>query len=667
MKFFKFWRKIRPGQPIVPAPIVHENEDQLINPFETTSSEQPTVSIQASNEQPDPELAAGGVRLKKHALLSVLQQHSTQLIIFQAGSFGLRAALVQQTQGRIITNTIVHSRCVDFTRAIADIITQLKACQTRLPKRAILLTPSVVSTIIDLPVSPLRPRSDEQMQELIRWEIEGAVTLQNQHWMIGSMLIERGYLSSAQRADVLEALKSQHPREGQPLQRFGDFAIQLGLITQEQLDECLILQGKLVAVDDDFTYSWRSAETERNGLSDEILLSQEEDSESSHPWLVSGLSKTVRRRWVGAFNLNNIHLEAFYPVLGSAFASLPLEHNVSEQWLLEIHQEQLLLMSGTHKAISYFQTAERHSESQPSLDDYIDLLNQLPADTKRLFLNTTSQTDITHLSQQLTDTFHLKTQTITADTTLDNNSSYFQGALPSLIGAARHYLQLIPASRISPIKALEHKEPTWRKLLKPRNLALIGAVSIIITMFGFLGWLYLNTQAQTERLHKLDERYDRELKLKQKLESIHSENLQIKDDLANIKQETQTTQTLLHRLSLDHSHRSVNLAPLLKAISLGLTANIAVVSIEKKQDHVTLLTEVSDPALGQEYVDTLTQLIRPVYYRVSNSVLLNPDAEGHQFEVQLEFKPSLPNPLLISEKLKDTSTTQAIDHVSVKE
>ncbi|MGY8873228.1 MAG: hypothetical protein ACKVJE_22615 [Pseudomonadales bacterium] len=684
----KFWKKAAPDTAIngANAPTSYNAQDaqnELTNPFDTSS---PEYSVTAeAHEQADPELAAGALTLKKRFSLASLQSSSATLIAFQAGSFGLRAALVQQSKDRVIAKAVVHSRTVDFTRAIADVMEQLRETQKRLPKRAILLTPSVVSTVVELPVSPLRPRSDEQMQELIRWELEGAITQQNKHWMIGSMLIERGYLNSEQRDEVLTELQFRQTQGGsQSLLRFGDLSVQLGFITRDQLDECFALQGKLVAVDDDLVYGWQSAETQRGGLSDEVLLSQEEDSDSSHAWLVSGMSKIVRRRWVGAFNLNHIHLEAFYPTLGSAFSCLNLENETSHQWLFEIHQEQLALISGTHKVISHFQSAERQPGNTPSLNECIDLIGMLPANITQLFLNTPGQVDLSELLQPLADTLQVEIQqVITPEVNGKKHENSDKGTLPGLIGAASHYLQQIPASRISSIEAREQKEPTWKKFLKPRNLALSGAAITLVTMFSFLGWAYINTQTQTLRLNELNAKYERDLKVKQQLQALYSESIQIRTDLTNIKQETLVSQALLNRLELDRSHRAVNLAPLLKAITLGLTPDIALISINKKQDKVTLIAEVSTPALGQEYVETLTRLVRPVHYQVSNSMLLKTDTTRQHFQIELDFKPGLANRLLSSietsytatnttpEKTSKTvaytkATTQESEHVFVK-
>lgn len=657
-------------------PAFYEQEgdkSELTNPFDNSlqvpAGATARLSDDYSDAHSDPELAAGILTLKKRFSLAFLQSNSATLIAFQAGSFGLRAALLQQSKDRVIAKAVVHSRTVDFTRAIADVMEQLRATQKRLPKRAILLTPSVVSTVVELPVSPLRPRSDEQMQELIRWELEGAITQQNKHWMIGSMLIERGYLNSEQRDEVLTELQYRQTQGGsQSLLRFGDLSVQLGFITRDQLDECFALQGKLVAVDDDLVYGWQSAETQRGGLSDEVLLSQEEDSDSSHAWLVSGMSKIVRRRWVGAFNLNHIHLEAFYPTLGSAFACLNLENETTDQWLFEIHQEQLALISGTHKVINHFQSIERQPGSLPSLNECADLIGLLPADTQRLFLNTASPVDLSELLQPLADTLQVEIQQVAASEVNSSQcDSTYKGVLPGIIGAASHHLQQIPASRISAIKAREQKEPTWKKLLKPRNLAVSGAVITLMAMFSFLGWIYINTQEQTLRLSELNEKYDRDLRVKQQLEALYNESVQIRTDLSSIEQETLTSQALLHRLELDRSHRTANLAPLLKAITLGLTPDISLLSITKKQDKVTLLAEVSDPALGQEYVETLTRLVRPAHYQVSNSTLLKHESAGHQFQIDLNFKPGLANRLLNSlEQRKKSPFTQENQHVAVQ-
>lgn len=600
----------------------------------------------------DPELAAANIKLKRKFNLpnfSSLLGENYSLLAFQAGSFGLRGALIKDAKNKASISHVAESRTVDFTRAIAEILAELKRTSKRLPKRAILLTPSVVSAQINLPVSPLRPREDEEMQDLIRWELEGAVTQQNKHWMIGSMLIERGYLTSEQRDEVLDELQIRQAHGGpQSLVRFGDLAVQLNFITRDQLEECFALQGKLVAVDDDLVYGWQASEIQRDGPSDEVLLSQEDDSDSSHPWLVCGMSQTVRRRWIGAFNLNGIHIEAFYPALGSAFASLWQYCDQENQLLLEIHQEQLALISGTRKTVTEIATAERQA-GPVTLEACLDLIGILPSDFHRLYLTTHSNTDLTGLMQGLVDSLDIDIQLFTAaPNTIQLPTTIHKDALLGIEGAVNHYLKHLPDTRLTWINARESREPTWKKLTRPKNIAIAASVILLCSATGFMGWMHWNTQLQTERLADLNKKYESEMKVKQQLQSLYQENLQLKADIADIARETALTQDLRSKIEKDRSYRVGTTSPLLKAITLGVTMHIALTHIEKQADRYRLEAIASDNNAAQEYVDTLNRFIKPLNYQVIRS---DGKVDEHGFQkviIDIDYQPDLAFELLSS-------------------
>lgn len=663
-----FWKR---NKPALPDTLEHTTDEagELSNPFVFSGNESNSAPLKDSSAHSDPELAAAGLTLKKRFSLPSLHRNHSTLLAFQAGSFGLRGALIQQQKGQAVISAVAHSRTVDFTRAIADVLAQLSATQKRLPKRAILLTPSVISAIVELPVSPLRPRGDEQMQELIHWELEGSITQQNKHWMIGSMLVERGYLTSEQREEVLVELEVRQTQGGpQSLTRFGDLSVQLGFINRDQLEECFALQGKLVAVDDDLVYGWKSAEAERSSLSDETLLSQEDDSNSSHAWLVSGMSKTVHQRWLGAFNLNHIHLEAFYPTLGSSFANLNVEHDNAQQWLFEIHQEQLALLSGTQKIITSFQAVGRQAGTLPSVDECLDLIGILPSDISRLYISGAKHNNLSSLLQPLSDALHIEIQHVSAPKPIAPLPlGLHEDLLHGVIGAASHFLQLLPASRVSPIGAKEHKEALWQKAIKPRNLAISATAVLVIGMFSFLGWMQWNTQVQTKRLSDLNAKFEKESKVKKQLQAIYNESLKTRDSMNNTTQETATLTQLLKRLEMDRSHRAANLPPLLKAITLGVTPDVALRSIEKKQDRLFIIAEVSSPTSGQEYVDALTRWVRPVHYQVANSSLPQSDNDDYLLNITLDFKPGLTKRLLGSLNQREQLLTEEGSHATAEE
>ncbi|MCP4326525.1 MAG: hypothetical protein GY787_32785, partial [Alteromonadales bacterium] len=81
------------------------------------------------------------------------------LLVFQSGSFGLRAALFKADKDYASIKGFAESRQVDFTRAIAEIHQDLNKQHGSVPKRCLLISPSLVSAKLSLPVSPLKPKA----------------------------------------------------------------------------------------------------------------------------------------------------------------------------------------------------------------------------------------------------------------------------------------------------------------------------------------------------------------------------------------------------------------------------------------------------------------------------------------------------------------------------
>lgn len=635
-----------------PALTDTETESVMVNPFSNAaatpehSTETPTLEIEPDL---DPELAAANIKLKRKVPhIGQLFDTSHTLLAFQAGSFGLRGALIKNYKHYARIKHVAESSNVDFTRAIHEVLTQLKDHQ-RLPKRAILLTPSVVSDLVQLPVSPLRPRSNDQMQDLIRWELEGAVTQQNKHWMIGSMLVERGLLTPQERDEVVTELELRQVQGGPAsLTRFGDLAVQLGLIAREQLEECFTLQGKLVALDDELIYGWQASESERiEGPSDETLLSQEDDSDSSYPWLVCGMSQTVHRRWIGAFKLNGIHLEGFYPALGSLFSTL-WHQNDQQQIVLEIHQEQLALVKGNSRSVSDIITAERQSAAV-TLDECLDLIGILPTNVKRLYLAADQDEDLTSLSEGLKTILEMDVQVISsADAATPVSNAICKSNLLGLQGIVNHYLKHTPHARLAWISAKESKEPTWKKLARPKNLAIAAGIILLCSATGFLGWMHWNTGIQQQRLTELNQQFNNEMTVKKQLEAAYNANKALSEQIKETNHQANLTQTLLEEVKRNTSYRIHSLPPLLKAINLSITPDVALLSIQKIEDNLVITAEAIDSSKAQEYVYNLNRFIRPINYQVSNSSD-EIDPRGIQkLTISLSYQPGLTQQLFSS-------------------
>jgi len=599
-----------------------------------------------NTENHDLELLAADYKLKiKRSLIQVsgLLKEPYTLIAFQAGSFGLHGALISNGRYEAKIGAFATSSRVDFTRAITEVLEKLKLEHKRLPKRAILLTPSVVSDLVTLPVSPLRPRTNDQMQELIRWELEGAITQQNVQWKVGSILVERGHMTAEQRNHVLEELEIRQAQGGpKSLARFGDLAVQLGHISRENLEECFALQGKLVAVDDDLEYGWQASEVSNAAPSDEVLLSLEDDSDSSHPWLVSGMSKTVRRRWLGAFNLNGISLEAFYPTVSSAFASLAQRdasdgvQNEQKQLLLEIYQEQLALISGDKRTVTEIETNGRRM-GPISASECLDLLEGHVSGVDRLYIASNGIEDVRFLMPELAEQLNIEVQQLSAP---DNHFTLPEHIHPDVLlglhGVSNHFLKHMPAKRLSRVNTREVKEQAWKSWLTPKSATIAASIIMLCGMFGFLGWMQWKTTHHAARLAELTAKYDQEMSLKQQLESAYGDSIDIIQKIKQVNSTIAVVKSLLADQAANNSYRQQSVQSLLKVFVLSLSPYVSISNITKEAgDQFTLEAQASSNLEGQEFVARVDRLAKPLRYQVTDSVVVLQKGKDTSFHVTM--------------------------------
>lgn len=188
------------------------------------------------------------------------------------------------------------SRQADFAAALAEVVGELRGRGHKIPKRVALAASHCRPLVADLPVDPGKPRPAPQMRELLRGEAEAALAEFGGLWTIGALLQARSHLSADDRQRVVleESVRRQERRT--PL-RYGETALELGLIERAQLNESLELQEALQHVDAQWLAGWKGRI----------------DDGQKH-WLASALSGHRHRQWRAALAQRGLRLEAVLPL-----------------------------------------------------------------------------------------------------------------------------------------------------------------------------------------------------------------------------------------------------------------------------------------------------------------------------------------------------------------
>jgi hypothetical protein len=244
---------------------------------------------------------------------------------------GIDAAIVDGDEKAPTVVDSATSRQADFAAALGEVVDELRARGRKIPKRVALAASHCRPLVADLPVDPAKPRPASQMRELLRGEGEAALAEFGGLWTIGALLQARSHLSADDRQRVVleESVRRQQRRT--PL-RYGETALELGLIERAQLAECLELQATLQQVDGQWLAAWK-------GWADD----------GQRHWLASALSGQQHRQWRAALARRALRLEAVLP-LAWLCSETPAGDD-AQQISVEVHAEDVHAVARRHGRI----------------------------------------------------------------------------------------------------------------------------------------------------------------------------------------------------------------------------------------------------------------------------------------------------------------------------
>jgi len=565
------------------------------------------------------------------------------LLVFQSGNFGLRACLFSADKDYASITDFAESRQVDFTRAIADIIQQLKTRNKSLPSRCILISPSVISANLALPVTPVKTKPDPDMQELIRWEIDGALSDDNKQWLIGSMLVERGYLTSGQREEVVIELELLQAKGGDSaMVRFGDLAVELGYLSTAELQECFALQNKLLELEQDSVFGYQAEITENaldtqfSGLSDDVLMS-DSDNQTEHPWLVSGVGRNIRKRWRGAFALNALKLQSFYPDNGATFAALGLRSHEENQYLIEIQPSHLVLIQGSTKNLKSIKTKAR-LDGDLSIDEILDLCPlELTKQTEVLYLYSIDES-LDELCFALSERLNIEVTTLQqAKPNISLPADFLSDGLLPFIGIANHYLGFAEQGRACSVAAKDKEPPIWQKLFQPKVMMVTAAGLGIVSAAGFIIWMQYNLSYQEQRLLDLKAKYETENKVKQQYSKVQSEYKKLTTEIHTIQAQIKLNEELHEYLTNEILPASNSVPGTLSAIANAINEGVLIEEVKLTSKNIEINGRALKTHNASLFAQQLNENLYPWHYQVGDTQSI-PAKETTADGVYLDYK-----------------------------
>ena len=446
------------------------------------------------------------------------------LLVCETDGFLLRGAVLTRTGNELAILFHAQSQQADMADAVADVINSVKAAGWEGDK-AVLLSPTVLSTLIELPVNPKKPRPLAQMQELVRWEAEPLLMQHTTQWSVGNLLVGRGYMTEEQADAVMDLQQGQpNPAGGLALteqfslRRFGELAEELGYIKRSQLNACLAGQGWLKSDDDAIECGWSPQ-------------AEVPDIPGTYCWLVSCVSKDLLQRWTKVFNSRGVELQCMYPLAG---ASASLLTNNSNAVLLESHAG----LAFTMQVIDNKVTAQHLylSPAKPPIESCLEAYHALnPSSPERLYLASW------HADPQLlTDEL---TQSLSVELSSFKHPALSEHLSPGMLGAGVHSFSLAGYQHCVSVRLGGPLPSKWQRVETRATILFVILVLSIITAETSIAIRSSHIES-----HKAD--VDKQWKL------IDSAMKRIKGDIKNVAERKK----LLQEKQVNHRRTEQSLA-----------------------------------------------------------------------------------------------------------
>ena len=176
-------------------------------------------------------------------------QSDEPLLVCESDGFGLRAAVIEREGDGWVLSSSSSSGPMAPDDSVGAIKRELEREERAVPERAVLILAGVVMETLELPPAA-SARNPEEMNEMIRWELDSLMAEQSASWSLGNVLLGLGYLDPKQYESLIKLAGSSGSN------RCGEVAIGIGLIDQEQLDRALGYQRMLQDVEEELDCAW---------------------------------------------------------------------------------------------------------------------------------------------------------------------------------------------------------------------------------------------------------------------------------------------------------------------------------------------------------------------------------------------------------------------------
>ena len=419
------------------------------------------------------------------ALKNISFGKPSQILVVESDGLSLRAAVISREGNRLVTHQHAVSNLLDPGLALTEVINNIRTNGWS-GGQAVLLTPAAMSSLIELPINPKKPKPLPQMQALIRWEAEPLLLQQQNQWSIGYLMIKQGLMTPEQVNHIRGIQQANKPagmglgaQQRSNFQRFGELALENGYVDKDSLAGFIQCQNWLRSDEEDIECGWQPQAAVK-------------DAPGIYNWLISCVYKSVINRWSESFKNHGIKLLQVFPLTGASGGLLKSGNN--EQLLIESGPG-IITTTGLLKGqINQFQT--NHMASTKSYEACLEAYHAANTDSvEEIWLSCHSE-KANQLYQELSDVLDKPVEFLSG---IDAST----GVTPGMLGAASQVTGLYSGSACVPISVGGAKPPLNQR--QEVQFAGLAAV-LLLTIVAAEVTMHVQETRIVEQKNVLDER-----------------------------------------------------------------------------------------------------------------------------------------------------------------
>lgn len=489
----------------------------------------------------------------------------------------------------------VASANTGLDAALKEILSLFAQAGHKPPRRVALASRLIQPLTANLPIPPDKPRPAAQMRELLRNDLESALAEFGSLWSLGALLQTRAHLSPADRDRVLIEESARRESRRAPL-RYGETALELGLIERADLQECLELQEQLQFLDSQITSAWLGRLENREPL-----------------WLACGVSQNVYQRWQQEIEAHGLRLELALPLawlLSETEPATPEPEDAASLISLEFLHEDVRAVR--RRAGRILATRSEGRMERPLQADWLARLLDEWSDESRARIELVCPLpDDEARTPAIAEDLHLITGLETTLRSTAQCERMFWHSLMREAGASRDEIRL---PRLAP---RELAGSPW----KNRDLQrVMVAAAVLLLLIGIEG-------VQRVRLHRLEARMAETFRKETESQNSTKLTLQVGNEMKELGRRLDEARSALQPVLADHDRLQtiVSMRQHLPELLLGLAQTVQgdavlerVSNTRMSQDATAIRVEAwsADYTGAQAFVNRVAERVRAQHYGV---------------------------------------------------